>query len=186
MFYKQKNKNFKKGFTLIEMMVAVALFSIVMTISVGSLLSLVDANRKAQSLKSVMNNLNFALENMSRTMRVGTNYDCGSVGSPLDCAVSGSNRINFEDSSGINVVYRYNSGSQGIERSVDSEPFLSITAPEVRIEDLRFYVTGASSFDNFQPKVVMTIRGFAGVNEKVKTNFNLQTAISQRVLDLPL
>ena len=41
------------GFTLVEMIVAVALFAVVMLISVAALLSLVDANRKAQALQSV-------------------------------------------------------------------------------------------------------------------------------------
>ena len=44
----------KKGFTLIELMVSITIFSIVMLISVGALLSIIDANRKDQSLKSVM------------------------------------------------------------------------------------------------------------------------------------
>src|SRR3989344_8697452 len=53
-----------RGFTLVEMIVAIALFSIVMVVSVGALLALVTANRKAQALQSVMNNLNIALDGM--------------------------------------------------------------------------------------------------------------------------
>ena len=42
------------GFTLIEMLVSIALFAIVMVVCVGALLSLVTANKKAQALESVM------------------------------------------------------------------------------------------------------------------------------------
>ena len=88
--------NSRSGFTLVEMIVAIAVFSVIMTISVGTLLAMVDANRKAQSLKSVIDNLNFAVENMSRNMRVGTLYHCettgsvtGAISAPQDCASGG-------------------------------------------------------------------------------------------------
>src|SRR3989338_5348699 len=68
----------QRGFTLIEMIVAVALFAVVMLVSVGALLSLVGANRKAQALQSVMNNLNIALDGMVRSIRMGTSYRCAS------------------------------------------------------------------------------------------------------------
>src|SRR3989338_2524865 len=51
-----------RGFTLVELIVSIGLFAIVMLISVGALLALTGANRKAQALQSVMNNLNVALD----------------------------------------------------------------------------------------------------------------------------
>ncbi|MBX9765465.1 type II secretion system GspH family protein, partial [Patescibacteria group bacterium] len=47
----------RRGFTLVELMVAVSIFAIVMMIGVGALLSLVQTNRRAQAINSVMNNL---------------------------------------------------------------------------------------------------------------------------------
>lgn len=173
----------KKGFTLIEMLVSTALFSIVMIISVGSLLSLVDANKKAQSLKSVMNNLNFALENISRNMRLGTSFDCGALGGDLDCS-NGDTTLRFTASDGRIIEYNYNVANEQLEQSIDGSLFIGITAPEVRIEHFRFYVTGAVPGDLDQPQVVMIIQGYAGVTAKVRTDFNLQTSITQRVLDL--
>ena len=80
-----------RGFTLIEMIVSVGLFAIVMLVCVGALLSLVNANRKAQALQSVMNNLNIALDGIVRNAREGSDYDgsaaCSgnSDSSPKDC-----------------------------------------------------------------------------------------------------
>ena len=41
------------GFTLLEMIVAIGVFSVVMLVAAGSLLSIVSANRKAQAQKAV-------------------------------------------------------------------------------------------------------------------------------------
>ncbi len=67
-----------RGFTLVEMIVSLAIFSVVATVALGALIKIVDANRKAQTLQSAITNLNFALESMSREMRVGTKYYCDS------------------------------------------------------------------------------------------------------------
>ncbi len=196
---KLSTKNYQlkttKGFSLVEIMVSVTLFSVVMTISVGSLLSLIDANRKAQALNSVINNLNFALENMSRNIRVGNTYHCSTSSSvPVDldttkdCS-SGGILFAFEGTGGDmsdsmdQIVFRFINNR--IEKSIDGGvTFIAITASEVTIDDMKFYVAGTTRGDLFQPRVVMTIQGTAGVNVKSKTNFNLQTTVTQRVLDL--
>ncbi len=65
-----------RGFTLIEMIVSLALFSIVITISVGALLVLVGTNEQLQGEQSVMTNISFALDSMAREIRTGTAYYC--------------------------------------------------------------------------------------------------------------
>ncbi len=66
----------KKGFTLIEMIVSLAIFSIVAVVALGALTKIISANKKAQALQAAFTNLNFALESMSRELRVGANYRC--------------------------------------------------------------------------------------------------------------
>lgn len=194
-FSTKKYAGGNKGFSLVEMMVAVGLFAVVMTIGVGSLLSLVNADKKAQALKSVMNNLNFALENMSRNMRVGTLYHCSTTSSvpasatiPNDC-INGGVLVAFEGHAGDpndpadQIIYRFTTGR--IEKSDDGgTSFIPITAPEVIISDMRFYVTGSTQGDTQQPRIVMTIKGGAGITASTQTSFNLQTTISQRLTDI--
>ena len=179
------------------MLVSVALFSGVMLIAVGALLSLIDANRKAQALNSIMNNLNFALENMSRNLRVGTNYHCetlaaiappADIDTPTNC-INGGKYLAFESSKGSlnnnadQVVYRVI--DKTLEKSANSgQDFVAITAPEVSIDDFFFYVDGNALNDNRQPRVVMILHGSAGNKAKTKTEFNLQTMVSQRILDI--
>src|SRR3989344_865344 len=182
----------KSGFTLIEIMVSVAIFATVMTIGAGSMLSILDANAKAQSLKSVMNNLNLALEGMSRSIRVGTTYHCGNSGiltAVLDC--DGESYFAFEKSggdpgnSGDQVVYKLQAGR--IEKSSDGGgSFIAVTAPEVVVEDLKFYTTGSSTTDSNQPRVLIIVRGYAGTKEKTRSDFDIQTSVTQRQLDISI
>src|SRR3989338_9971712 len=92
----ERHQSFGRGFTLIELMIAVSIFIIVMTISMGSIISVFDANRKSRSLKTVLNNLNLTVESMMKEMRFGSNYHCGpgAVTIPQDCP-SGDTLMSF-------------------------------------------------------------------------------------------
>ncbi len=209
--YKQNSFSAQAGFTLIEMMVAVSLFAVVMTISVGALLALVDANRKAQALQSVMNNLNVALDGMVRNIRMGVMYHCDDLNelnkivlsTPTDC-VEGGELLAFEafgnskaDTSDQWVYWFENGRLWKSEDARDST--LPITAPEVQIDSFKVFVTGSEGTlnedgDTIQPKVVFSIQGTAGAADsafsvvgtakKIRTTFNIQAVASQRLLDL--
>ncbi len=72
------NKYLQSGFSLVEMIVSLAVFSIVATVSVGALLVLISSNIQLQNEQSVMTNLSFALDSMAREIRTGTDYFCSS------------------------------------------------------------------------------------------------------------
>lgn len=191
------------AFTLIEMMVAVTIFAIVMMVGVGGLLSLVATNHRAQAIHSVMNNLSAAVEGMSRSIRVGTLYNCvtsattppspppsSTIANPQDCALGGAHLLAFESSTGNltdandQVVYRLN-GTQ-LERSLRggaNGSWIAITAPEVSIDSFDFYVVGSAKGDGIQPRVLMRIRGSAVVPGGT-TTFTVQASVVQRVLDI--
>ncbi len=69
--------SYSRGFTLLEMIVSLGIFMIIAVIAVGSLVRITSLNRQAQSLQSAMNNVNYVLESMSREMRVGYHFHCG-------------------------------------------------------------------------------------------------------------
>lgn len=73
MLLSHKNQS---GFTLIEMIVSLAIFSIIVTITIGALLVLIASNQKLQGEQGVMTNLAFAMDSMTREIRTGTNYYC--------------------------------------------------------------------------------------------------------------
>lgn len=64
------------GFTLVEMMVAVSIFSVVALVVTGAVITANEINRKAQAIKLAIDNLNFALENMSLKIRQGSDFYC--------------------------------------------------------------------------------------------------------------
>ena len=98
------------GFTLIEMLVSLALFAVVVTMSVGSLLILIDANGKAQSTQLVVTNLSFALDSMTREMRTGFNWDCHNRVSESSPPIPGGNDTD-DCPSGHNALSIVESGS---------------------------------------------------------------------------
>jgi len=183
-----KNKlKINKGFTLVEMLIAISLFVVIAFISIGAILSIFDANRRAQSSKTVVDNLNLAIENMTRTIRFGGNYYCGessNTSQTSDCSSGGSNSISitFE---GVRVIYKWDSTAKTIKRSYngvwDDE---GITSPETKIEYLKFYIFGSSDSDDNQPYVIAVIEGYSGNKPTAQSRFSLQTLMSQRELDL--
>ncbi len=189
----------ERGFSLVEMMVAVSLFAVVMMVAVGALLSLVDANRKARVLESVMNNLNISLDSMVRAIRMGSTFDCGSTLIPDpstggDCP-TGNTIFSFAPyggdpaQQGERWVYFFQNDSEGIGRLYRSKEgggsAVAVTAPEVSIEDVKFYAVGTQPGDITQPKVVVVIKGTAGAaSSKTRTTFYIQATAVQRALDI--
>ena len=64
----------RSGFTLVEMMVSIAIFMVVAVVAVTALLKIVDANRKSETLQDAVNNINYAMDAITREIRVGSNY----------------------------------------------------------------------------------------------------------------
>lgn len=192
-----KHFSTSRGFTLIEMMVSVSLFAIVMLVGVGALLSLSAANERAEAINSVMNNLDAAVEDMSRSIRVGTAYHCETsanppppvvLAAPKDCASGGGILLAFVPAGGdptnqnALTVYRLN-GTQ-LERSLDSGvTWVALTAPEISINRFSFYVIGSAKGSGIQPRVLMNIQGSAVVPGGT-TTFTVQSSVVQRLLNI--
>jgi len=180
-YSKMKKRNLESGFTLIELMTALSIFTVIMTVSMGSILGIFDANRKSRSQRSVMTNLNLVLESMSKEMRYGRNYHCGSgsIEIPQNCA-SGGSLIGFLSSENEQYIYRLN--GTAIERKVAGGNYIALTSPEVFIDDLIFYTLGAGTGNTLQPKVIIKVKGHAGSGDD-RSDFVLQTLVSQRTLE---
>ena len=157
----------KKGFTIIEMVVAVGVFAVIITALLTTFLNISDIQKRAEALRVINNNLNFSLETMMREIRADSNYRVGSGGTSLTIASVSEN----------DITYRLNNGR--IEKSVGVSPFITLTAPEVNITKLLFIREPLPGPQN-QPRITIIINGSAG--EKKVINLNLQTTISQRKL----
>lgn len=178
------NKLNKKGFTLVEMLVSIALFAIVLVITLGSIMTIVDVNRKSQSLTIVMNDLNFALESITRSVKTG------------DIQVDESRNDSLyviEDLNGglRHVKYKFNDQGE-ITRSVGGtngtswSDDIAITSDQINIESAIFKLYGGSSCSNgsCQPRVLISIAGTAVVGPTISSKFHIQTTVSQRRLEI--
>lgn len=188
----------ERGFTLIEMIVAVGLFSVVMLVCTVTLLALVGANRKAHALQSVMNNFSIALDGMVRSIRMGSEYHCGTgeITTPQSCDL-GDTKIAFRpycegSCDPLNrwvYVYDNNGTFCGQGRLCKSEDsgasYHAVTADDIDIDNFKFYVVGTTAGDTVQPKVVVSVSGTAGAaNVKTQTTFSIQATAVQRILDI--
>jgi prepilin-type N-terminal cleavage/methylation domain-containing protein len=197
-----------KGFTIVEMMVSIAIFTIVALVAVGAMLKIVAANRKSQSLKTAVNNIDFALESMSRELRTATNYDCdtgnfvqagnSALHAPRSCAATNSWTLAFYSSktaskSGggtCNLVHAYRFANNTIEKAeqqactdtINTNSFASIISADITFSTTTINVQ-TSDVANIQPIVFFHFAGYTGVKERDKTYFDIQTSVSQRVSD---
>lgn len=176
-----------RGFTLVEIIVAVTLFSLVVVISLGAVLTIFDANRRAQSARTAIDNLNLSLEDITRTVRFGSNYHCDNSGSPDDLdepqnCPNGDNMLAITFNGEV-IAYRLNSSTNALERSVDGGSYTKVTAPEMVVQYLRFYVYNSDD-DGEQPYVISVVKGYVGSKPTIQSSFSIQTTMSQRALDL--
>jgi type II secretory pathway pseudopilin PulG len=77
------------------MIVSLALFSVVITITVGALLILINTSSQLQAKQAVLTNLSFSLDSMTREIRTGSNYFCWSSNNNLNNSIPGTNARNF-------------------------------------------------------------------------------------------
>ncbi len=175
------------GFTIMEIIVALGLFTVVIMISMGALVSMSGLNSKVRTMRTAMDNLNLALESMSREVRMGSVYVCspslpailnyGNYGADCDISSGGGQSIAFLSQDGYVMVYRLNNNV--VQRSKDGgNSFSDITAPGIKITKLKFYVIGAG-VGTAQPHVIISLTGTVGV--KSPSSFTMQTALTQRL-----
>lgn len=186
-----------RGFTLIEIMIAITLFSVIMILGSGAVLRTNATYKKTQTLRAVMDNLSFVMEDMARNLRLGSNYHCFANGESYiqptpqntqDCAQS-STAISFIPVTGTNndIVYRLEpTNLNAIEKSKDGGvSFATLTPTEVVIDSTKsgFTVIGADPADLVEPRVIIRLVGTVTFKTGLESSFNLQTTVSQRLLD---
>ena len=144
---------------------SLAIFIVLISLATGTFVNTIRLQRAATSLSSALNNSSFALEQMSREIRVGFGF--GS---------SNENVLRFTNSDGESVSYRLSGSS--IEYCNGGSCDL-ITAPDVEVETLKFDLQGQNPGDNEPPRVTVRISVLGDRGVKV----NLQGTTSSRITD---
>ncbi len=183
----------QRGYTLLELIVSLGIFSMVMLVVMGAYVTLISLDRQARANNQLAASLSFAVESMARSMRTGTGYDCNANGVPHNCNNGGSS-ISFTDSQNQIITYIVkNDGSigqcTGSSSCLDNNA-VSLTDPNIDIEALTFYVRGVDlnssplENDNVQPNVTFTIKGTMRTEGGEEANFSIQTSATQRLIEL--
>lgn len=191
------------GFTLVEVLVALSLFAVVVTIATDLFLSFQRTSRKTQNLELVVTNARLVTERIARELRDGSlvyaqyaNVDLAQAQSELyirsNAAVE--SRIYLADDSG---------GVANVCPDGQSKPCLalsiagvteSLTGAGVRVRDARFFiaptedpfefVSATGTFRaNAQPRVTMYL-SFDNTKDPADPNYaryDVQTTISSRI-----
>jgi prepilin-type N-terminal cleavage/methylation domain-containing protein len=188
-----------KGFTLIEIMVSVAIFSIIITVGMGAVVSILNTYGISKKEKQVYESLNYSIESMTREIRLGKNFHANpnlngsSQGSLNDVAFSDDETsFGFDATDGRGyVIFYLDNGTLFARRSGATNTRLNgvqaLTDPDqVEITRLRFTVIGttprSAPTPNYQqPLVWLQIQAKVPGQDRLST---IQTFISQRILDI--
>jgi prepilin-type N-terminal cleavage/methylation domain-containing protein len=208
---KKHTSHLKNGFTLVELLVSLAIFSIVVVASLGAMLSIADANRRVQKTRAVLDNLSLSMESISRNLRLGSTYHCEKISSNVipnsnlgvtqNCRDSTNNPIlygdfiAFEDQFGNQIdnsdqAYYYLDEVSGriMYKKFNAATTTALTSDDLTIKSLRFYVTGVGTStppNASQPKIIIVVSGSTEIGKAQEpVEINLQTTVSQRPLNI--
>lgn len=162
-----------RGFTLIEVIVSVGLFALIMMLASGAYLVMIHVNRQAQSITTGINNLSFALETMTRTIRTGTNYSCEGR---EDCP-NGGDSFSVRNASGVMTTYALLNG-------VITQDAVALTDPSVTVSSLTFYAFGTEQGDDEQPRVTIAVSGTVVSGPGRTEPFAIETGATMRGTDI--
>lgn len=169
MFIRKKYDK-ESGLTLIELIVALGIFGLVVTMVVSIFVIALVSQRRIISFRNIEDSARFALESMAREIRTGKNFG-GSI-----------NSLSFTNAKNESIVYRLN--SKTIEKSSNGgTSYTVITGPEVSIDYLNFYLLGQAPGDGLEPRITITIGISSQVGNQI-SNTKIQNTISERSLQL--
>ena len=177
----------RKGISLIETAIALGIFAFVAMATANILIAAKNAQFKAAAIQSVVDNVRFGLEAITKELRTGTGFDL------VNCNGVTDSQINFRDQFNRAIGYAFYAPTPGAGAiykisnwAVDSNCVngTPVTAPEVIIDSWTMRLNGTATLDG-QPRLTLSFKAKA-IDPKLQqyTRMNLQTTITQRVRDI--
>jgi hypothetical protein len=203
---------YSSGYTIIETMLSVSIFIIIVLSGMNAVFNANLVSHKSEDIRSIIDNMNFVMEEMSRNLRTGYNFHCinsnnggfTNLDTPLSCDLGGA--IAFEEASGDPLnpndqwVYKIESTDGGatynIKKSTDGgATYVQLNSSQLILHSTLgegvsgFRVLGAESThatptNTQQPLAMIRLIGEIRYNNSVSP-FALETTVSQRLVDLP-
>jgi len=167
-----KTKEKRKGFTLVEILIATGIFVMVMITLSQVYISIIKTERIAYALLNAENNIRNNLEIIGRSVRMGKNFELTNDNSKLCFDY-------YLDNKWQRWCYQYDKDSKKLFQIIESEK-LEMLDPSLSLEDFHFYPIKST---NSQVSFIITLK----VTTKVKNqefSFHLQTAITPRFFEI--
>ena len=177
---KQKIKKAREGFTLVELMVAMSVFVVVISLTSGIFVRVLKAQRQVNQFMIVNSDASLVLEKMAREARLGFNFNI--TNDLVGCSSGTFNRMEFERArNGLitNVVYRWNPNDGTIERREGGASFVPLNSPNVLVKRFCFLEIQEQGVDPWRITFVLSETSTQG---NIDYSFNLQSTISARLL----
>lgn len=181
------------GFTLIEIVVSMAIFSVVMMAVMSAFFLALRAQRVVVLEKSAAESVRFSLEFMSRQMRFAQRSDdttcLSQVGLTFESA--SSDELQFINAQDECIRFYLDTATNSImyDRTIPSVLLANLTnESQVSIDSLEFIIVGStvSPNDLDQPRVTIVIQasGGGGTVEAQGVALDIQTTVTARQLDV--
>jgi len=188
-----------KSYTLIEVLVAVSIFTIIIAAPTGFLVGSLKGQQKALASQKLLDNASYTLEYISRSLRMAKKeLSCSEITKPATCSCLKTQGYgyNYENPNGDVSAIRFINykeecqeffleGTRLRESKDEVENYL--TAEDLEITSLKFQLSGELQTDNDQPRVTLflEIKGGKSLKAELQPLIKIQTTISQRNLDVP-
>lgn len=166
-----------KGFTIIEMVVAVAVFTLLVGATSGVFVSSIRNQRQSLATQEVLDQTSYLMEYMSRSLRMARKDTAG--------ACTGTVKLNYAFSGQCLKFLNYSGQCRQFcldGSRIKDEDGNYLTSANLQISNFNVTLSGASQppADYLQPRVTFSLN-IAGQEQ---TTMKIQTTISQRNLDV--
>ena len=184
---KHQNRGVKKnglasgGFTLLEMIVSIGIFSVLIVVAIGIVLSISNAQIKAANVQNIQDNIRFTLELITKELRVGSGYAVSS------CTGNFCQQINFTTTNGEQRGYCLESG---VVKRLSGTAICGFGSPmtssNIIVDRMYFIVSGiAIGSSDGQPSITVVLQArSADPRQALESTINLQTTVVQRLRDI--
>lgn len=166
------NRN-QRGFTIVELLVAMSLFTILMAIISGVFVQSLRTQRGTVALIAANSNASLAIEQMSREMRTGKDFD---VGFGVGAAGEGESVTFYSSREKQNVTYIWNKTAKSIEKNSER-----ITAENVAVEKLIFNLLENPAGADLPDRITIALSIGAPAVQLDTPFINIQTSVSARL-----
>lgn len=187
-FSKANSTKSGAGYTLIELLVALAVFVIVIAAPTGFFVSALKGQQKALASQELYDNVSYTLEYMSRALRMAKKDLTGSCiteGMNYEATRAGKG-VAFKNYEGECQEFFWDTIDNRLKETSEKGTDIPLTASNVEVVSFIIGEHGWGQGDTDQPKVTLflEIKGNRGTLPELQPTMKIQTSVSQRKLDI--